>query len=355
MIRKNYHNSQQGLALIELLIALALGSLLMLGVTRMFADSVANSSSERALAQVQESARIAMDILKRDIRMAGYQGAAPGSTVPEYNSIVDLSLSALNILPNPNRKKSDLLVIGRAFDLRRSEDLADPAADISPVKILSFYDPGHNNKMVLDRAICFKANHVFLATNGHKVATFKFKGAVDCSNNPADSKQILATKGADNHPVDLSTFAVPADCDASSTDTCPQLYSLGTRNGVFYRTQEQNNANGETVSALFRDGVELVEGVENMQILLGITSADGSTTKYQEQCSSADVNSGNCNITHVKISLIVSSSFDVLAANTQQKFPILNTQAADSVWSKNDRRLRRVFTTTIQLRNRGSS
>lgn len=70
----NSKTGQRGLSLIELMISLALGLLVVLAVTYVFAGSRANYRHQDALSAVQESGRIALEVLTRDVRMAGYPG-----------------------------------------------------------------------------------------------------------------------------------------------------------------------------------------------------------------------------------------------------------------------------------------
>lgn len=65
---------QKGLSLIELMISMALGLLVILAVTYVFAGSRTNYRHQESLSAVQESGRIALETLTRDIRMAGYPG-----------------------------------------------------------------------------------------------------------------------------------------------------------------------------------------------------------------------------------------------------------------------------------------
>jgi type IV pilus assembly protein PilW len=65
---------QRGLSLVELMISMTLGLLIILAVTYVFAGSRANYRHQEALSAVQESGRIALESLSRDIRMAGYPG-----------------------------------------------------------------------------------------------------------------------------------------------------------------------------------------------------------------------------------------------------------------------------------------
>lgn len=65
---------QAGLSLVELMIAVALGMLLMLGVMQVFLSSKNTYASNQELSEIQESGRFALEILTRDIRNAGYKG-----------------------------------------------------------------------------------------------------------------------------------------------------------------------------------------------------------------------------------------------------------------------------------------
>lgn len=65
---------QAGLSLVELMIAITLSSLLMLGVVQVFLSSKATYTSNQALSAIQESGRFAIELLARDIRNTGYKG-----------------------------------------------------------------------------------------------------------------------------------------------------------------------------------------------------------------------------------------------------------------------------------------
>lgn len=68
------HFRARGVSLIELMIALAIGSLLLLGLVQVFAASRTAYQLSEGLARVQENGRFAIDYLQRDIRMAGHMG-----------------------------------------------------------------------------------------------------------------------------------------------------------------------------------------------------------------------------------------------------------------------------------------
>lgn len=63
-----------GLSLIELMIAMAIGLVLLLGLVQVMAASRAAYQLSSGVARTQENARFAMDSLQRDLRMAGHLG-----------------------------------------------------------------------------------------------------------------------------------------------------------------------------------------------------------------------------------------------------------------------------------------
>lgn len=66
--------SQAGLSLIELMVALLLSGLLILGLVQIFSSSRASYMMAQGLARAQESSRFAIDALQRDARMTGHFG-----------------------------------------------------------------------------------------------------------------------------------------------------------------------------------------------------------------------------------------------------------------------------------------
>ena len=68
--------SQQGLTLLELMIAMVISSILMLGVISIYITSKQAYKVNDEYSIMQENARLAFNFLAKDIRMAGYIGCA---------------------------------------------------------------------------------------------------------------------------------------------------------------------------------------------------------------------------------------------------------------------------------------
>jgi type IV pilus assembly protein PilW len=69
----------RGLSLIELLVALAIGAVLIFGATQVYVDSRNAYVVNEAVGRLQESARYALTTLESDVRMANYWGLVKGS------------------------------------------------------------------------------------------------------------------------------------------------------------------------------------------------------------------------------------------------------------------------------------
>ncbi|MCY1285411.1 hypothetical protein D3C76_764050 [compost metagenome] len=78
---------QQGLSLIELMIAILISSLLLLGVIQLFGNTSTSDRTNTAMARIQESGRIALEIIGADARRAGYQGCSSAANKTTIGSL----------------------------------------------------------------------------------------------------------------------------------------------------------------------------------------------------------------------------------------------------------------------------
>jgi type IV pilus assembly protein PilW len=65
---------ERGFTIVEIMVALAVSLLLMAGVIQVFAGNRETYRLQAGLATLQENARFAVDLLRRDLSMAGYPG-----------------------------------------------------------------------------------------------------------------------------------------------------------------------------------------------------------------------------------------------------------------------------------------
>ncbi|MEH6824773.1 MAG: PilW family protein [Motiliproteus sp.] len=361
---------QQGLSMIELMISLAISAFLMLGVFQIFIGSSSTDKVSHAFARVQENGRLALDILSRNLRMAGYQGCID----PE---IVDMNIIADNA---PISDMSDQAIWGyetdtSAWNVTNRDDNLDNISGVhegsdlvyiqyvSPTGINVICDGGGNsctavnaNIKVDDNSIGLSQYDIALVTDCESADMFRI-----VSNNPdTDGKATFAHSNSHNTSNNLSK----AYSDDSQVMTFEAL-------AFYVKDTGRNTSQGNDIYALYlfdstyHDGSgtgtyitgreqELVEGVEQLQILYGQRLSDGNMRFIPADDSNLDFSE----VEAIRIGLLVSSSDAVVNANdaATYKLPgedVLPVGTALAVATHPvDRRLRQVFNSTIVLRNR---
>jgi len=137
------HRAQLGLSLIELMTALTIGMIILLGLSTVFVNSSTANRELKNTSEQIESGRYAIEFLSQDIRHAGYYGeygwlpAVPGTapdpcTAPSAGAVSDTSNNALSLpvqridtssIPancasfltaNNRQSNSDIIVVRRA-------------------------------------------------------------------------------------------------------------------------------------------------------------------------------------------------------------------------------------------------
>ncbi|MCU0754019.1 MAG: PilW family protein [Xanthomonadales bacterium] len=117
--------SQRGLSLIELMVALAIGALLLLGLFQVFSASNMSAQMGAALSRVQENGRFALDFMRTEIRMAGHMGCTSGSAL-----VRDIDLA-------PTQMQSAMQIGNQQVSFR----VPTPAGRVAPPFIYDFrYD-----------------------------------------------------------------------------------------------------------------------------------------------------------------------------------------------------------------------
>ncbi|WP_267919250.1 MULTISPECIES: PilW family protein [Pseudomonas] len=78
---------QRGFSLVELMVAIVLASLLVLGVTQLYSNSAATDRTNSALARVQESGRTVLELIRQDTWRAGFEGCVNPLTLIKVGNI----------------------------------------------------------------------------------------------------------------------------------------------------------------------------------------------------------------------------------------------------------------------------
>lgn len=382
----NKYFSQTGLTLVELMIAMTISSILMIGISNIYSSSKQAYKINDEFSVLQENARLAFRFLTQDIRMAGYVGCA-WSTGTNVDSTLDTtSMSAdlddflngfdtgiegydatgtepgtaidmatltsgfnrtVNGLFTGHVDGSDIIVVRHAesggVKLSGNKNSANFTIQDGGDQVLSGM-PGsqcHAPSGICEDDIlmvsdCSKAR-IFQVTQMTALGSNEIRVVHSGTGTPGNST--ISWGGSSSDP---STWFAPGDSEILKMGA----YAYFIANGTSGLPTLKRLKNKEVTP------YELVEGVENMQVLYGIdANGDGRANQYVV----APVAVAN-NIVSVRISLLMSTPGEIPKRNNDTKvykMLSLNDTVNVRVTPKADRRIRKVFTTTIKLRNKG--
>lgn len=274
---------QAGLSLVELMIAMVIGLLLMLGVIQVFIASQAASRLSEGVARVQENGRFALDFLERDVRMAGHMGCvndqghivrelgspriSTGAT-PGNGSPLDFNVSVQGYEAPGTAPGNTLVAGGGSIPANLPAAIAALAPAPMPgsdILVLRFLAPeGVPVTGVTSTTLTMEAaKGARLTENG--VAAPTLFGIADCGGaevfRGSVSGNTVTATGAN-----LSRF-VPAP---QAPTMVYRAESLVYYVGINAATQQPGlrRARGNSAGT-YAINEELVEGVENMQLLFG--------------------------------------------------------------------------------------
>ncbi|MBB5210921.1 PilW family protein [Microbulbifer hydrolyticus] len=346
--------SQRGISLVELMISITIGLILMTGVVQLFLSSRATLSTQQALSRVQESGRLAMEFLARDIRMAGYMGCMSRnlnfhSTLNNADSFAykfEVAIEGLDNVgatlptgyPTNIVEGTDVLVLrsasGEAVSVTKNNDSAQLFALNTGTEAScdagekSFSNLCENDILVVSD--CTKAR-VFQATTIQDVAGETWINIKHASSGSPGNAE--PSWGGNSNPEE--TFGT--DSEIIKMNTAVYYVRNNQDSGQPTLWQEINGSAPQ----------ELLDGVEDMQLLYGLdTSGDGIPDNY---VTAAAVNTADAweDVSSVRVQLLVQSSEDNLLSEAQ---PYTFNGVTNS--APGDRRLRQVFINTVGIRSR---
>lgn len=331
---------QKGLSLVELMISIAIGLLLLAGVTTLISNQSSSSSELDKASRQIENGRYAAQVIREDLELAGYFGeffklgtpptsADPCSTaVADLNAAVPLPVQGYDspstvpaplsaCLPDANHLAgTDILVI------RRTDTTTVPIA--SAVAGQPYMQTGLNVSNTFDKVVGTGSDT--------SVFTLKMK---DGSVAPLR-----------NYVVHIY-YVSPCNIPASGT-TCGSNADNGTPVPTLKRLELTVNGGAATFTQ-----TALVDGIQNLQFDYGIdTDSDGAPDNYTTGTNST----GTTPMTTNDWANVMTVRVNILSRNTESSAgysdaKTYNLGAGGSVGPFSDGYKRRVFSEVVRLVN----
>lgn len=332
--------NQLGITLIEILIAMLLGAFLLGGVIQIFVNTKQTYRMQESLSRLQENGRFAMEFLTYDIRMAGYLGC-----MSRVSSITNTLNNSTDYLYN-----FGIPIQGNNWNAATSAWL--PAADSSIIT------PLNGSDIITIRSV----NPNGATVTQHPGGTPPGSADLKLSSNPGINDcdiaivsdcqtaavfQITNFNAANNNNTVHNTGTCTPPGPGNATQALGKSY-VGAELFLAQTISYYIRSNPGGIPALYRRRnantvEELVEGIEQMQILYGVdTDSDNVADRY---LTANNVTNWNT-VASVRISLLARTiDNNITSQSLTYTYNGANITATD-------RRIRRVFTSTIALRNR---
>ncbi|HFD80826.1 MAG TPA: prepilin-type N-terminal cleavage/methylation domain-containing protein [Gammaproteobacteria bacterium] len=357
--KQHSRRHQQGLTLVEIMIAVALSVIMLTGVIEVFSSSKQTYRLQDNLARVQENGRFALDYLSRDIRMAGYAGCTTYGTVTNtlnnsadllYNFTVGVEgyddvgtppsyLSVAGIAPLAG---TDVVIIRRANDdpvrVTRNNNSAQLFAEVTGIEANGCTDSAGN---VTDKVSGICQTDILMVSDCIKSRIFQ-AGNIQVTGNNGNQELNITHPAAGTPGNAVSSWGGASAPVNEQFNEDAEIVRIGT-----YAYYVAPGLSGSPSLFRMADGnaMELVEGVENLQVRYGEdTDGDRTADIYQDAGAVTDWSK----VVSVRLHLLLRTDEDGLATS-----PPTYTFNGNSITAA-DRRLRREFTTTVTLRNRAS-
>ena len=396
--------SQQGLTLVELMIALVLGSMLMIGAVQLFSGMRSAYQLNEGLSRVQESGRFAVDILSQDLRMAGYMGCTSDSRNLNIGVSSDVATSDIDAFYlNFTRGVEGFAANGTGPDQQTlnittlypeaagagnwTPSLPDGLLQGDPrqpiagsdvlilrymegdgVRFVSPYTKGNQYHVtdnqdfqqgdLLFAADCQGGGYLFRRNNssgndgdndnGGGGGGGKGGGGGGGGGGGSGKDNIQPGGGT---ATEYRTFGPDAEMARPrmvayfiGVNTAADADPADRRPTLYRRTFNQSG------DAVLTD--ELVSGIETMQVLYGIDLGGNRSVNQYMTADEVEAADRWFAVSSVRVGLLARSESQVvpLGEQTPKDFSLLGT--AVNVDIDDDRRHRQIFMTTVNLRNR---
>jgi type IV pilus assembly protein PilW len=344
----------QGFSLVELMIAVALGLILMTGVMKMFLGSKVAFSSQQAISRIQETGRLAMEFMAKDIRMAGYMGCVSRDTLKVDSTLKDgasypndmlTSIQGYSINGSGNGGPAGVVLAPVA--LKNTDMFAVTSAAASGVVViknndsatmfgtLGLVEPNGCGSSTRYSGIC--DGDILLVTDCSKGRVFQASNVNNASGEIHITHAASGTPG--NDPTSWGGNSDPDHTFGPGSEiikVTKTLYYIGL-SPTTGRPSLWQNVNGVTS--------ELLEGVEDMSISYGRdTSADFIPDTYT---NAAGVGGDWSHVLSLRLQVLVQTAEDNVVPE-KQKYSF----ADDVNKTAPDLRMRQVFINTVGIRSR---
>lgn len=332
-------HSQSGVSLIELMIAMLLGLLVVAAGSAIFLSNKRVYGTTETLGRVQESSRVAFELMAREVREAG--GTPCGRNIPIANVLKDGSkynyswgdglLGLETGVAGPDGTVDFGTGAGRR--VKEKGDAIILKGAVAGAVTVSKHNPASATIFLSRNDHGFKDNDVLLICDYSQASIFQVTGPT----NPKD--HVVHNTGNSSTIGNLcKALSFPVDPDCSSKPKDGKQYGDNSLVAKLGTTTWYVGHNGRGTTSLYRktlqnDPEEVTEGVEDMQIQYLVPGA----SEYKDAFPQADSTSW-LNVNSVRIVLTMRA--------------VEGAERGTYIQGTDGKALTRTMSQTVTLRNR---
>lgn len=329
-INQPRHNlrKQGGVSLVESMIAMLLGIILLGGVLQVFASTRQSYRVHDAVSRMQESGRMALEIIARDVRMADFWGCLNDGSEVVNNlnnagaGFIDFTAGGLDGIEGAGGAPDTLILRGGG---------GESAFTVRPP-----YGPQASANIKISGGNDFEQHDIIIISDCSGGDIFQISNA-----DPNGAGVLVHNTGAaspGNHNA-----SNPA-CPGANAHCLSKIYGADASVITAEETVFSIGPGSEGQPALFRNGLEFLDGIEDLQIVYGEDSDGSGVANYYVP---ADQVIDMADVISIRFAVVARSYDDNLTDGLTQNYSVLgnNVVAGDS-------RLRQVYTSTVTIRNR---
>jgi type IV pilus assembly protein PilW len=350
----NKSMQQQGFSIVEIMIALLLGSLLMGGSIDVLLSNKQTNSLQIALSKIQQDGRTAINLLSTDIRMADYSGC--------YS---DLANGLENTLNNPTSFAWDLSNTVQGFNnVSASFTVSDAnsggvissiveGTDVLVIKGMAdgvpiSSNPDNSTFTIAETLNNLNAGEILVVADCEQASMFQASSVASTSGVTTILHAASGITPGNNTATVSNSFGTDAEI-ARLTSTVYYIKNDASGTAGLFQSSLSVNASGDTVAL---EENQLVSNVENMQIQYGVDNDDDQDVDVYQNAAAVTDWAG---VISIRLALLMASENDFMIDNAESYSFDDNTFGFikdDPVGANADHRLRRTFTGFMALRNR---
>lgn len=347
-----------GFSIVELLVSLAIGLFMTSIIFGLYASMRSGFRYQDDYARLQEAGRFATELITRDMRMAGYHGCGDVTTLTnvlinaDTKPLINLAVPVLGYEGGSSTFPTELTSDAHPPVTAGINPLPDAiiliGVDSSKETVVASHSPGEAKMTTGEQTL--QAGEVLFVNDCAKATVFRMTGPAG-SGKKTSVEHVAESEDLTGNTTGNRTQYLGPDGSShqyKAGSLVARLYS-----NAYYIAQASSGTGyslwarsllGQTDGSPGA-GTEVMEGVENMQITYGLdTDADRSANRFVKADSLTT--SDWPNVVSVQISLLVASRADNISSTPQ------TYEFGGATITANDRRVYKVFTETVTLRNR---